>query len=147
MDNLITQMLQAFANNFTFYLKAHNYHWSVTGADFVQYHKFLEEIYDDAQDNIDMYAEKIRQLGAYPKGDYRDIMKNTQLLDPVDVVTDPMVIFQNLMDDIDIIIKQLQDAYDNAGTQREYGIQNFLADRIDAHRQQQWMKQNIIGGE
>lgn len=147
MDQLVNALLQAFANNFTYYLKSHNYHWSVTGPDFVQYHKFLEEIYDDAQDNIDTYAEKIRQIGAYPEGDYRDIVKNTQLMDPVDTVLDPMIIFANLMDDIDVMISQLQDAYDMAGEAREYGIQNFLADRMDAHRQQAWMIQNILGGE
>jgi starvation-inducible DNA-binding protein len=146
MDKLIEQLLQAFANNFTFYIKTHNYHWTVSGADFVQYHKFLEEIYDDAQDNIDTYAEKIRQLGAYPEGDYRDIIKNTQLMDPAEEVTDPMIIFANIMDDIDVIITQLQDAYDTAGEMREYGIQNFLAERIDTHRQQAWMIQEILGG-
>lgn len=147
MDQLVQQLLQAFANNFTFYLKSHNYHWSVSGSDFVQYHKFLEEIYDDAQDNIDTYAEKIRQIGAYPEGDYRDIMNNTQLMDPVDTVKDPMIIFANLLDDIDVIVAQLQTAYDTAGIAREYGIQNFLAERIDAHRQQAWMIMNILGGE
>lgn len=147
MDELIQQLKQAFANNFTFYLKSHNYHFTVTGADFVQYHEFLNKIYDDAQDNIDTYAEKIRQLGGYPDADYRDIIKNTQLMDPTDTVTDPMELFSNLLDDIDIIVKQLQDTYDVAGTQREYGIQNFLADRIDSHRQQAWMIQNILGGE
>jgi starvation-inducible DNA-binding protein len=147
MDKLVQLLIQAFANNFTFYLKSHNYHWSVTGPDFVQYHNFLEEIYDDAQDAIDMYAEKIRQIGAYPQGDYRDIIANTQVMDPVDVVTDPIEIFANLMDDIDIITVQLQSAYDEAGIMREYGIQNFLADRLDSHRQQAWMIQNILGGE
>lgn len=147
MDQIINAMQQAFANNFTFYLKSHNYHWSVGGPDFVQYHKFLEEIYDDAQDNIDTYAEKIRQLGGYPQGDYRDLFVNTQLMDPVDTVTNPMVMFANLMTDIDIIVQQLQDAYDVAGIAREYGVQNFLAERIDAHRQQAWMIQNILGGE
>lgn len=147
MDKLVQLLIQAFANNFTFYLKSHNYHWSVTGADFVQYHKFLEEIYDDAQDAVDMYAEKIRQVGAYPQGDYRDIINNTQLMDPVDTVTDPIEIFANLLDDIDVIAVQLQDAYDEAGAMREYGIQNFLAERLDSHRQQAWMIQNILGGE
>ena len=147
MDQLTLILLQAFANNFTFYLKSHNYHWSVSGPDFVQYHKFLEEIYSDAQDNIDSYAEKIRQIGEYPEGDYRNIISNTQLQDPIDTVKDPMMVFSNLMDDIDIITVQLQNAYDVAGQMREYGIQNFLADRIDAHRQQAWMIMNIIGGE
>jgi starvation-inducible DNA-binding protein len=147
MEELIALLKQSFANNFTFYLKSHNYHFTVTGADFVQYHKFLEEIYDDAQDNIDTYAEKIRQLGGYPDADYRDIITNTQLMDPVDTVKDPMIIFANLMDDIDILVQQLQDTYDVAGDYREYGVQNFLADRIDAHRQQAWMIQNILGGE
>ena len=144
MDNLINLLFTAFGNNFTFYLKSHNFHWTVMGPNFPQYHAFLNEIYDDAQDSIDMYAEQLRRLGAFPKGDYRDIMNETQLMDPPETITDPMVIFQNLDDDLDVIVNTLQDAAEEAGNMREYGLQNFLGDRIDAHRKQQWMIDAIL---
>lgn len=145
MDEFVNRMLVAFANNFTFYLKSHNYHWIITGPDFPQYHEFLNKVYDDAQDSIDDYAEKIRQLGAFPQGNYTAIVSESELEDPVENTVDPVAIFTNLSQDLDTIITSLQDTYDLAGTVREYGIQNFLADRIDTHRQQQWMIHSILG--
>lgn len=145
MNPLIQAMLQAFANNFTFYLKSHNFHWTVMGPDFPQYHKLLEEIYNDAQESIDDYAEQLRRLGAFPQGDYRDIVNNSELVDPPLTVTDPMEMFTNLLSDLDIIVLRLQDNFDMATTSREYGLQNFLADRIDSHRKQQWMLNAIMG--
>ena len=145
MNPLIQAMLQAFANNFTFYLKSHNFHWTVMGPDFPQYHKLLEEIYNDAQESIDDYAEQLRRLGAFPQGDYRDIVNNSELVDPPLTVTDPMEMFTNLLSDLDIIVLRLQDNFDMATGSREYGLQNFLADRIDSHRKQQWMLNAIMG--
>jgi starvation-inducible DNA-binding protein len=139
MDQLTQSLLLAFANNFTFYLKSHNYHWVVMGENFPQYHAFLETIYTDAQENIDTYAEQLRRLGAFPRGDYTSIVSETELTDKPEDLTDPQIMFQNLLADLDILITRLQDTFDMATTQREYGLQNFLADRIDQHRKEQWM--------
>ena len=59
MEQLIQLMLQQFANNFTFYLKSHNFHWNVAGPDFPQHHEFLGDIYGEAQGKIDDYAEQL----------------------------------------------------------------------------------------
>ena len=144
LEKLTGLMLQAFGNNFTYYLKTHNFHWTVMGPDFPQYHALLNEIYDDAQDNIDNYAEQLRKLGMFPKGDYRDIMSETQLTDPTDTITDPGQIFAIIDADLDIIVKTLQDTFDCATYCREYGLQNFLADRIDSHRRTQWQVDAIL---
>jgi hypothetical protein len=53
--------------------------------------------------------------------------------------------FTNLLSDLDIIVLRLQDNFDMATGSREYGLQNFLADRIDTHRKQQWMLNAILG--
>lgn len=141
----IDLLYTAFGNNFTYYLKTHNFHWTVMGKDFPQYHKMLEHIYEDAQEAIDDYAEQLRRLGVFPKGDYRDIMNGTQLQDPVDNITDPMVLFQIIATDLDVIVTTLQDAAYLAGCICEYGLQNFLGDRINEHRKTQWMVDAILG--
>jgi starvation-inducible DNA-binding protein len=138
MNELTQSLLLAFANNFTFYLKSHNYHWVVMGENFPQYHTFLEGIYTDAQESIDDYAEQLRRLGAFPRGDYTSIVSETELTDKPEDLVDPEIMFQNLLDDLTILVTRLQDTYDLASDQREYGLQNFLADRIDTHRKQQW---------
>jgi starvation-inducible DNA-binding protein len=139
MDQLIQSLLVAFANNFSFYLKSHNYHWIVQGENFPQYHQFLETIYSDAQESIDDYAEQLRRLGAFPKGDYTSIVSESEITDRPEDLTDPEAMFENLLADLDILVGRLQDTYDLAQQSREYGLQNFLADRIDSHRKQQWM--------
>jgi len=145
MNELIKSLLAAFGNNFTYYLKSHNFHWIVMGPNFPQYHEFLQGIYEDAQGSIDDYAEQLRRLGAFPQGDYRDIVSNTELTDPpANTPVDAMEMFQQLLDDADVIVTRLQDTFDLATDSREYGLQNFLADRIDVHRKQQWMLNAIL---
>lgn len=144
MDKLIEMMRVAFANNFTFYLESHNAHWNIVGPDFPEYHEFLKNIYEDAQSSIDDYAEKTRQLQAFAHGTYLDIVRDSILKDPTAIPTDAVVIFKGIEQDLATVITHLQDTYDQAGTVREYGIQNFLADRIDAHKQQLWMIRSIL---
>lgn len=144
MDKLIQLMLTAFANNFTFYLKAHNFHWNVAGPDFPEHHEFLGEVYDAAQDQIDEYAEQLRRIGAFPQGDFRNIVNNTTLNDPADTNGDVMMMYQQLLTDSETIVAGLQDTYDQAGIQREYGLQNYLADEIDRHRKLQWMLKSTL---
>ena len=145
MTKLITCIRVAFATNFTYYLEAHNAHWNIIGPDFPQYHEFLNDVYSDAQTAIDQYAEKVRQLHAFAQGTYLDIVAESVLQDPVGIPRDPVQIFETLLADAETLVMYLQDAYDEAGVVREYGIQNFLADRIDAHRQQIWMIRSILG--
>ena len=133
-------MLVAFANNFTFYLKAHNYHWTVSGETFKQDHEFLGEIYSESQEAIDGYAEQLRRIGAFPQGDIGEIVKNSSIITaPLNEMREANLMYLNLLADLEVIITYLQDTYDEAGKVREYGLQNFLAERIDAHRKQQWM--------
>lgn len=140
MEKLIQCMLVAFANNFTFYLKAHNYHWAVSGETFKQDHEFLGEIYTAAQEAIDDYAEQLRRIGAFPQGDIKEIVANSSIIDaPLNQMTEANLMYLNLLADLEVMVAYLQDTYDEAGRVREYGLQNFLAERIDLHRKQQWM--------
>ena len=68
MDELIEQMKVTLASTFSFYLKAHNFHWNVEGANFPQFHSFFEGIYTDAWGAVDVIAEHLRTLDAYAPG-------------------------------------------------------------------------------
>jgi starvation-inducible DNA-binding protein len=146
MDSLIQLLFTAFANNFAFYLKSHQFHWAVMGKDFPQYHKVLEKIYTDAQESIDAYAEELRRLGQFPQGDLADIIDMSEIVSaPADASkTDPQEMFLILLADLEQIVTTLQDTFDASTGQREYGLQNFLADRISLHRKSQWMLTAIV---
>jgi starvation-inducible DNA-binding protein len=145
MNDLIDLLNTAFSNNAVFYKKTHSYHWAVKSPMFPDYHKFLDEIYKDAQESIDTYGEALRKLGELPLFDDANVAEYTDLDLLGDPIRDPIEIFTSISDDLDIIISDLQDTYDAAQGQREYGLQNFIADRIDQHKQQQWMILAILG--
>ena len=65
MDKLQNAAKIAFASEFSFYLKAHNYHWNVTGPLFPQLHELFGKIYEEVYGSIDDFAENIRKLDTF----------------------------------------------------------------------------------
>lgn len=54
------------ADCLVFFMKVHNFHWTVKGRDFPQVHKATEEIYTRFAGIFDDLAERVGQLGATP---------------------------------------------------------------------------------
>ena len=137
-EELIKAMKIAFATEYSFYLKAHFYHWNVEGADFSQHHKLFGKIYKEVYGSIDPFAENIRKLGSYTPGSYTRFSMLSQIDDEL-TVQPAMDMIRELLDDGEKILKVLDMVYDLAEGARQFGISNFLAERIDAHQKHNWM--------
>ena len=137
-EELIKAMKIAFATEYSFYLKAHFYHWNVEGADFSQYHKLFGKIYKEVYGSIDPFAENIRKLGSYTPGSYTRFSMLSQIDDEL-TVQPAMQMIQELLEDGEKILKVLDMVYDLSEGARQFGISNFLAERIDAHQKHNWM--------
>ena len=135
---LIKAMKIAFATEYSFYLKAHFYHWNVEGADFSQYHTLFGAIYEEVYGSIDPFAENIRKLGSYTPGSYTRFSMLSQIDDEL-TVQPALDMARELLDDGEKILKVLDMVYDLAESARQFGISNFLAERIDAHQKHNWM--------
>jgi starvation-inducible DNA-binding protein len=137
-EELIKAMKIAFATEYSFYLKAHFYHWNVEGPDFAQYHTLFGNIYEEVYDSIDPFAENIRKLGSYTPGSYTRFSMLSQIDDEL-TVQPAMDMIRELLDDGEKILKVLDMVYDLSEGARQFGISNFLAERIDAHQKHNWM--------
>jgi len=137
-EELIKAMKIAFATEYSFYLKAHFYHWNVEGADFAQYHTLFGGIYQEVYGSIDPFAENIRKLGSYTPGSYTRFSMLSQIDDEL-TVQPAMDMIRELLDDGEKILKVLDMVYDLSEGARQFGISNFLAERIDAHQKHNWM--------
>ena len=80
---LIDQLKVTLATTFSLYLKAHNFHWNITGPNFIQYHSFLNDVYDQVHGSVDAYAEHIRALGAFAPGSLSRFGELTKITDEV----------------------------------------------------------------
>lgn len=135
---LIEQLKVTLASAFSLYLKAHNFHWNITGPNFIQYHSFLNDVYDQVHDSVDAYAEHIRALGAFAPGSYTRFAELTKIADEVSIPSAKNMITK-LASDNAILLNELRLAANTAEEIKEHGVLNFLEGQIDAHEKLQWM--------
>lgn len=128
----------AFASQFTFYLKAHFFHWNVEGIHFQELHALFETIYTEVYGTVDEFAEKIRTLGSYAPGSNSRFSVLSGIDDATEVVPGEQMVTE-LLQDADNMVLILKKVYDIAEAQGEHGLSNFLAERMDAFRKHAWM--------
>ena len=140
---LIDELKKVHADAFTFYLKAHFYHWNVEGPNFPQYHDFLQNLYQEVFASVDTLAELIRTLDSYAPGTLTRLKELTSI-EETDDVPDGMTMMSRLLQENNILRASLLTAYTAADTTGEVGIANFLQDRIQAHEKHAWMLRSIL---
>ena len=140
---LLDELKKVHADAFTFYLKAHFYHWNVEGTDFPQYHDFLQNLYQEVFASIDSLAELIRTLDSYAPGTLTRL-KELTTIEETDDVPDAKTMMTRLLQENNILRASLLTAYTTADTTGEVGISNFLQDRIQAHEKHSWMLRSIL---
>src|SRR5664279_1878855 len=64
------------------YNKTRNYHWSVEGPSFMEFHKLYEGQYTELAEIIDEIAERIRTIGHFAEGRLKEILKLASLEEP-----------------------------------------------------------------
>ena len=67
------------ANFQVYYQNLRGIHWNIRGKRFFQLHVKFEELYNDAQQKIDMVAERVLTLGATPLHTFEDYVANNKL--------------------------------------------------------------------
>jgi starvation-inducible DNA-binding protein len=135
--DIISKLRQLQSSSFVFYTKAHGYHWNVEGVLFKELHAFFKEIYEDAFDSIDTYAEWSRKLGSPAVFQIDEILQNSNI--KYDFPTNsPLEMMRNLLDSNNKIINDLKDGFEMANSLNEQGLANFFAERIDQHQFWSW---------
>ena len=140
---LIDELKKVHADAFTFYLKAHFYHWNVEGPNFPQYHDFLQNLYQEVFASVDTLAELIRTLDSYAPGTLTRF-KELTTIEETDDVPDARTMMTRLLQENNILRASLLTAYTTADTTGEVGVANFLQDRIQAHEKHAWMLRSIL---
>jgi starvation-inducible DNA-binding protein len=128
----------AFASEFSFYVKAHGFHWNVEGPDFLQYHDLFGKIYEEVYSSIDDFAEKIRSLGTYVPASYTRFDMLTKVADETQILPKDAMVKELLLDNekMLVIFKKL---FDTSEQFHEHGFSDFIAGRMDAHKKHGWM--------
>lgn len=125
------------ASEYAFTIKAQMFHWDVEGRDFVSLHSLFGDIYDDVYSSIDKTAEYIRTLGDYAPGSFERFMELSVIQGQTKVPRAQLMI-EELGADNTKMIELLNATFAVATENREEGIANFIAERLDAHGKWGW---------
>jgi starvation-inducible DNA-binding protein len=143
MADLIKASKIAFASEFAFYLKAHNFHWNVEGPNFSEYHALLGDIYAEVHASVDLFAENIRKLDAYAPGSFSAFASMSVIAESNDQ-PDAMTMIAILAQDAAKMAELCSMVFSIAEEVGEHGYADFLAGRQDAYRKHAWMLRSTL---
>jgi starvation-inducible DNA-binding protein len=144
MEELHNALKIVLADTFTMYFKTHSFHWNVIGPNFNDYHAFFGTLYTELHDAVDLIAEEIRAVNSFAPASLNRLDELTRI-EEADTIPAADRMFQILINDNNIVLDSLKQAYDLADKNEELGLANFLQDRMDIHKKHGWMLRATAG--
>lgn len=138
MDELKTAIKVLLANATVMYYKTHQFHWNVEGIEFTQYHEFFGDLYIDVYNSVDPIAELLRKLDEYAPVSIDELYKYKTLEEETTRVILLSDILASLIKANDEVLASLNKVFNIANANKQQGICNFIADRIDTHQKHGW---------
>lgn len=138
MDQLAEALKVLLGTVYSLSVKAQNYHWNVTGPNFVQYHEYFGDFYDEVGGSIDSIAELIRVVGSFAPGSLTRFKELSRVEDEL-MIPEPALMFARLARDNDVVIATLYKVRSIAEQLGQNGVVNFIEDRITIHEKHRWM--------
>lgn len=144
MEDLYNALKIVLADTFAMYFKTHSYHWNVIGPNFSEYHNFFGTLYEELHGAVDPIAEHIRAVDSFAPSSLARLKELTRIQE-ADTIPAANRMFQILLNDNNIVLDSLKQAYDLAEKHGELGLANFLQDRMDIHAKHGWMLRATAG--
>ncbi|MEM6529466.1 MAG: DNA starvation/stationary phase protection protein [Chloroflexota bacterium] len=144
---VVELLSKTLADQHVLYMKLRNYHWNVTGPQFMTLHELFEKQYEQIKTSIDETAEFIRTYGEPAPGTMQEMLDMARLSETPGDTPDAHTMVANLVADHEAIITQIRadidtidDDYDDDASEDYYT--QMLQDHLDMA----WMLRTFIQG-
>ena len=135
---------QLLADEHILYNKTRNYHWSIEGPSFMEFHKLYEAQYEMLAESIDQMAERIRTIGHFAEGRLKEIIKLATLDEP-EAPTDQEKQIENLETDHETMIMKLRKLIKDFDEKyKDIGSSDFATGLLKEHEKMAWMLRSYL---
>jgi starvation-inducible DNA-binding protein len=131
------------ADTYVLYLKTHNFHWNVEGPMFQTLHIMFMEQYTEAWNAIDPIAERIRALGHYAPGTYKQYVKLASVKETEGVPKAGQMIRQ-LIEGQETVARTARSVLPVADDANDQPTLDLLTQRLDIHEKNAWMLRSLL---
>jgi len=137
-QHIVDLLNKRLSDNFVLYVKTLNYHWNITGPEFIQIHLLLEEQYGELAEANDEIAERVRKIGGVAFGTLDEFKQNSAIEEQPGRVPDWQEMVQCLVDDHEAIIRQLRKDADKTDELGDTFTNDFVIQMARAHETMAW---------
>lgn len=131
------------ADEYTLYLKTHNFHWNVTGPMFTTLHQMFEQHYTEAATAVDDIAERIRTLGERAPGSYKEFDELATVREETKQI-DAMEMVRQLVKDHETVAKTAREVFKEAEAVHDEPSADLLTQRMQLHEKTAWMLRSLL---
>ncbi len=140
----VKHLNEILSNYQIFYQNLRGFHWNLLGHHFFSLHVKFEELYNEAQLNIDEIAERILTLGHTPLHTYEDYLKNSTIKVHKNV-SDEVKSVEGVISGYATLIKKERETLPIAGNADDEGTTDMLAGFIKTQEKTVWMLSAWLG--
>lgn len=131
------------ADTYTLYLKTHNFHWNVTGPMFQTLHLMFETQYTELALAVDVIAERIRSLGVYAPGTYKQFVALSSIKED-DGVPKAQDMIRLLVEGQEAVVRTARSLYPAVEKANDEATADLLTQRIQLHEKTAWMLRSLL---
>lgn len=129
-----------------YYQNLRGVHWNIKGEQFFQLHPKFEELYLDAQEKVDLVAERILTLGATPLHTFEDYVEHSTVKVGKNV-SEAEASVQLILDSIQELLKIERRILDRSAELDDEGTNSMMSDFISFQEKTAWMLKAFLGGK
>jgi starvation-inducible DNA-binding protein len=131
------------ADTYTLYLMTHSFHWNVTGPMFNTLHTMFMGQYTELWNATDPIAERIRALGHFAPGTYREYGKLSSIAEP-DGVPAALEMVALLVKGHESVARTIRGVFPVAEAANDQPTCDLLTQRLDIHEKTAWMLRSLL---
>jgi len=131
------------ADTYSLYLKTHNFHWNVEGPMFITLHQMFMTQYTELWIALDTIAERIRALGYYAPGSYREFGRLSSVPD-TEGVPAALDMVRQLVAGHEAVARTARQTFPAADKGGDESTADLLTQRLQIHEKTAWMLRSLL---
>lgn len=142
-DKIISELEALLATEQVSNLKTRKFHRNVESKRFRGIHMYFEELYNASFARMDEIAERIRILGSYTKGTFKEYLELSLVKEEEREKISDVEMLQEVAKDKVIIISKLREAIDLASENGDIWTESLLTGFLETYEKDLWMLRSM----
>lgn len=130
-EQIVDALNADLANAYVLYHQLHKHHWNVEGAEFLDVHVFLQEIYEDVEEAADELAERLQALGGVPHASMTTLAENATVEPEDEDAYDVRTSLENDLEMMGDIIESYRQHVELADGLGDYATGEMLREQLE----------------